>query len=97
MELKGLPRPVLRATVCEIERGLFQVSYQTDAVEWAVHALPKYQVGASAPDAKQRIEQRAQQSGFGLVVWEEALVATALFSEPAVEIASPLRGVPVCE
>jgi hypothetical protein len=76
MELKRVP--TLRATVCQIERGLFRVSYQIDTVEWDAHRLPIYQVGSSVSDAKQRIEEKARGCGFAMVVWEDAFGETTL-------------------
>jgi hypothetical protein len=93
MEFKSVPPPILRATVCQIERGLFRVSYQTDAVDWDAHRLPIYQVGSSASDAKQRIEERAKGCGFGMVVWDDTLTVTTLLADETIGIAAPLGGV----
>jgi hypothetical protein len=67
---KGVCRPILRATLCEIERGLFRVGYRTDEANLDLNDLPTYQVGGSAADAKRRIEVRAHLCGFETVVWE---------------------------
>jgi hypothetical protein len=87
------PGRILRATLCEIERGLFHVSYRSDVVEWDVHELPAYQVGASAVDAKQRIEARAQGCGFETVLWEYALVVPTSMPDPTGETAPPPQGI----
>jgi hypothetical protein len=91
MELKRVP--TLRATVCQIERGLFRISYYTDTVECDTHGLPIYQVGSSVPDAQQRIEERARGCGFAVVVWDDSLAVTTLLRGET-EIAPPLGGVP---
>jgi hypothetical protein len=57
----------LQATLCEVERGLFHVTYLADT---AVPVLPSYQVGTCAADAKQRIESQAKIYGFETVVWD---------------------------
>jgi hypothetical protein len=77
MGSRRLPGLVLRATLCEIERGLFHVSYRSDIAEWDVHELPAYQVGTCAADAKQRIEAQALVSGFETVLWDSALYVPA--------------------
>ncbi len=61
---------VLHATLCEIERGLFQVTYRVDGVAVLQHPLPRYQVGSCALDARVQVEQRAQECGYPLIVWE---------------------------
>lgn len=66
------PRKSLHATLCEIERGLFYVTYPdmdpaADAVE-----LAAYQVSASAADAKRQVEQIAYALGYQTVVWNDA-------------------------
>ena len=42
---------VLSATLCEVERGLFYVTYAMDSVGLGKHLLPRYQVGTCASDA----------------------------------------------
>lgn len=76
----------LRATLCEVERGLFHVNYRSEAVDWDVHELPLYQVGTSAADAQQRIEQRAQECGFDIVTWDHVLVDPAPRFRPTQDI-----------
>ena len=65
----------LQATLCEVERGLFHVSYLADA---AVHGMPTYQVGTCAADAKQRIESEAKNCGFETVIWDCAHIVPDL-------------------
>jgi len=68
-----LPRRFLRATLCEVERGLFHVNYRTDTAAWDVHELPRYQLAGNAFDAKRRIESAARGCGFGIVLWDDAI------------------------
>jgi len=79
---------VLRATICEIERGLYYVAYNVDGVGLAKHPLPRYQAATSAAEAKRHIEQFAHEFGFAVVLWESALAAPVLPS-PATEAAPP--------
>jgi hypothetical protein len=65
---------MLRATLCEIERGLFCVTYSRDSVELGKHLLPPYQVGTDASDAMRRIEQRARECGYQAITWETTIV-----------------------
>ena len=77
---------VLRATLCEVERGLFYVTYTMDSAALGKHLLPRYQVGTCASDAQQRIEMRARECGYEAVVWEEAAPADpSALSLPAEE------------
>lgn len=77
MESERLPRRPLRATLCELERGLFHINYRTDTAAPDVHELPRYQVGASSSDAKRRIEKAARRCGFAIVLWDDATVVAA--------------------
>lgn len=77
MESEHLPRRDLRATLCQVERGLFHINYRTDTAEPDVHELPRYQLGASASDAKRRIEKAARRCGFASVLWDDATVIAA--------------------
>jgi len=77
----------LQATLCEVERGLFHVSYLTDTADSMVLGLPAYQVATCAADAKQQIEARAQNCGFDTVVWDYAHEVPPLLSEQAAETA----------
>ena len=77
---------VLSATLCEVERGLFYVTYTMDSAGLGKHLLPRYQVGTCASDAQQRIEKRARECGYEAVVWEEAAPADpSALSLPAEE------------
>ena len=68
---------VLRATLCEIERGVFYASYPDAGPGIAIDVI--YQVGASATDAKRKIEQTARQHGYEIVIWKDDL-AEPLFA-----------------
>jgi hypothetical protein len=74
MGSRMIEEQMLHATLCEIERGLFQVSYHVAGVGLGKHHLPRYQVGTCATDAQSRIEQRARECGYDMVVWESAFV-----------------------
>jgi hypothetical protein len=65
---------MLRATLCEIERGLFCVTYSRDSIERGKHLLPPYQVGTDASDAMRRIEQRARECGYQAITWETTII-----------------------
>jgi hypothetical protein len=78
---------MLHAALCEIERGLFYVSYSADDVGLGKHSLPRYQVGTGAPDARRRVEQHAYECGFKAVIWEAPLGGPGLLPSPAREAA----------
>jgi hypothetical protein len=69
----------LRATLCEIERGLFQVTYHIRRSASNAKELPTCQVGNCEADARQRIEQSALALGYETVIWEERHVARPVF------------------
>jgi hypothetical protein len=78
--------------LCEIERGLFHVSYRTDAVAGDLGSLPVYQLGTTAADARQRIEETAQRCGFDTVIWDHPAAAPNGPPAPLGCIASPAPG-----
>jgi hypothetical protein len=80
---------MLSATLCEIERGLFYVTYTVDGVGLGKHLLPRYQVGTSASDAQQRIEDRARECGYTAVIWKSAVSAPSARPSPRKEAARP--------
>jgi hypothetical protein len=70
----------LRASLCEIERGLFHARYRRAArgmdstgLASMMLNLPDYQVAATALEAKRTIEDNAYLLGFETVLWEDAL------------------------
>ena len=65
----------LRATLCEIERGVFYASYPDCQSASDTDELTSYQTGPSAADAKRRIEQVARALGYETVVWTETIIA----------------------
>lgn len=95
MGSRRMPGRVLRATLCEIERGLFHVGYQSDLAQWGVRELPAYQVGACAAEAKRRIEEQAQGCGFETVVWDYALFMPTSLLDPTETTSPPTEGLPV--
>jgi hypothetical protein len=64
----------LRATFCEIERGLFYVTYPSHALEAELLELPTYGLGTCAFHVKQRMEESIRAFGYETVIWEDALV-----------------------
>jgi hypothetical protein len=74
MSINGVswPRKSLQATLCEIERGLFYVTYPD--LEFAADAaeLSAYQVGANAAEVKWQVERSAHLLGYETVVWHDA-------------------------
>jgi hypothetical protein len=74
MSAKRRPGPELRATLCEIEPGLFYATYRTDRSASDLRELPAYQPGTCACDAKQRIGPIVQALGFETIIWEDAIV-----------------------
>jgi hypothetical protein len=87
----------LHATFCEIERGLFYVTYPSHALESDILELPTYGLGACASHVKQRMEKSIQGFGYETIKWEDALVLPQSHSSaptPAVSgtQARPLSG-----
>lgn len=62
----------LHATLCEVERGLFQISYRAEKGDRDVRYLPPYEVGACPADARHRIEQDASLYGYVAIIWDSA-------------------------
>jgi hypothetical protein len=73
----------LRATLCEIERGLFQATYHIRSSASNDEELPACQVGDCELDAKRRIEQSAHALGYETVIWEERHVVPPVFLRPS--------------
>lgn len=65
---------ILRATLCEIERGVFYATYFQDKAAPDTENLPHYQVGKCASDAKLQIEANARALGYEGVSWKEAII-----------------------
>jgi hypothetical protein len=72
MSLKAARGRTLRATLCEIERGVFFATYPDGAPD--SDRLPTYQTGRSAADAKRQIERSAEALGYDTVMWGEGIV-----------------------
>jgi hypothetical protein len=60
--------PILHACLCEIERGLFRVTYRVHGPK--VRDLPLYQTGTCAADVQRSIEVSAHASGYPTVMWD---------------------------
>ncbi len=71
----------LRATLCEIERGVFYVTYPDGGALSDIEEV--YQVGTSAADAKRQIERIALAAGYEGVTWKDDTTAP-LFASCAV-------------
>lgn len=77
----------LRASLCEIERGVFYATYpESDA---NTDELVIYQVGTSAADAKKRIEASAYALGYETVIWDQAIVAPLFASHLKTVVREP--------
>jgi hypothetical protein len=64
----------LRATFCEIERGLFYATYPTHTLESDLLGLPTYGLGASASHVKQQMEKSIRAFGYETIIWADTLV-----------------------
>ncbi len=71
MAIQVTDERLLRATLCEVERGLFCIAYSWDAAGGDRRLLPRYQVGTNAADAMRRVEREARGHGYAAIVWEE--------------------------
>jgi hypothetical protein len=69
----------LRATLCEIERGVFYATYSGAAAD--TDELVIYQIGTSAEEAKERIESSAHALGYETVIWEQTITAPLFASQ----------------
>jgi len=78
----------LRATLCEIERGVFYATYPDSASD--TDELVIYQTGTSAAVAKLRIELNARALGYETVIWKQTIIAPLFASS----IKSPPCGQP---
>jgi hypothetical protein len=86
----------LRATLCEIERGVFYATYPGHEAAAGAEELITYQVGTSAADAQRQIERSAQALGFDTIVWT-GTVSVPLFASSsgiAPDSRSGIRAVP---
>lgn len=73
MEAASRRGRILRATLCEIERGVFYATYFQDRSAPDTDELPSFQVGKTAIEAKQRIERNARALGYETVSWKESI------------------------
>ena len=73
-------RQTLHATLCEVESGVFYVTYPDCAS--GANELTTYQTGTCAIEAKQEIERCANALGYNTVIWMESITAP-LFASPA--------------
>jgi hypothetical protein len=78
---------LLHAVLCEIECGVFYVSYPDSDPD--TDRLTTYQTGTSAADARQRIELTARALGYDTVIWEQTLVAPLFASHGKAALRQP--------
>ena len=71
----------LRATLCEIERGVFYVTYPDGGFLGDLEET--YQLGACAADAKRHVEQIVRAHGYDVVIWKDDLTAPLFASHPS--------------
>lgn len=64
----------VRATLCEIERGLFYTTFIACGPGSDLNILPQYQVVASPAEARRKVEQDCLALGYATVIWADALV-----------------------
>lgn len=79
MEVAAMHGRTLRATLCEIERGVFYATYPESAAD--TDELVVYQIGTSADEAKERIEISAHALGYGTVIWKQTISAPLFASQ----------------
>jgi len=79
----------LRATLCEVERGVFYATYPECKSASDAEELTAYQIGTSAADAKQRIERCAYALGYDTVIWTETIVAPLFASQAKAVLGEP--------
>jgi hypothetical protein len=75
----------LRATLCEVEHGLFYVTYPGHVSESELLELPTYGLGASAIHVRQEMEKSIRTFGYETVIWEAAPV----FPQPPAPVSIP--------
>lgn len=80
------PGGTLKATLCEIERGVFYATYADQEAVSHLEELTNYQIANSAADAKRNIELSAYALGYDDVMWTETIVAP-LFAPQAARAA----------
>nr|WP_294518996.1 hypothetical protein [uncultured Rhodopila sp.] len=64
----------VRATLCEIERGLFYTTFIGCGPGSDLNQVSQYQVVTSAAEARRIVEKDCLALGYGSVVWADALV-----------------------
>jgi len=66
-------RRILSAALCEIECGVFYVSYPDAGL--GSDRLARYQTATSEADARRRIEFNARALGYEAVIWKQTITA----------------------
>ncbi len=78
----------LRATLCEVEHGVFYVTYPACEDASGIGETATYEMSANSADAKQTIERRARALGYESVMWTETIVVPKFASQPGSAIAT---------
>jgi hypothetical protein len=78
---------ILHATLCEVECGLFQISYRAGDGDRSIRNLPPYQVGTSSADAMQRAEHSASFYGYDVIIWDTAFPGPGPSPNPSLGVA----------
>jgi hypothetical protein len=82
----------LRATLCEVERGVFYATYPDCESASEADALTAYHIGTSAADAKRQIERSAGALGYDSVVWTETVDAPLFATRAKAGLSSSAAG-----
>jgi hypothetical protein len=77
----------LRASLCEIERGVFYATYPES--DCNMDELVAYQVGTSADDAKRNIEASARALGYDTIIWDQAIAVPLFASHVKIVVREP--------
>jgi hypothetical protein len=72
----------LHVALCEVERGVFYATYPDCESAAVADEVATYHIGASAADAKRRIELSANALGYDTVIWTETVMVPP-FASPA--------------
>ena len=81
----------LRATLCEIERGLVYITYPSHTLESDILELPTYGLGTCASQVKQWIEKSIYAFGYATVMWDDVLVLPPSHSPAPTRAVSAIR------
>jgi hypothetical protein len=97
MKAGGKHSRTLRATLCEIERGLFYATYTSHTFELDILELPTYGLGTCASHVKQWMEESIHAFGYATVIWENALVLPQSHSSARAPAVSTTQATPLSD